>query len=502
MVIFILLIIAVMMFITMKVVKYMRTARRWNYDIQDTTIKPLILHMDTSTITFAGPYKQVRLQRTGQNTVSSDFVIDWGDGTINTYSDLPITAASDAIIHEYANYDTQCVATIFASEATFSLYGSPIVKIEGCLPPLFNNGTTMEYTFSQCHGLSEIADTVFKYNPQVLVFGSLFSGCVSLLTVPENIFKPCTKILSIIGMFEYSALTVVPENLFKYNTEMINFNGVFSECEQLETVPENIFKYNTKVTIMSSIFSCFTTPDIDWETGETFTTSRSKLNYVPENLFRYNTEVINFYGCFEGSLFLESIPEHIFRYNTKVENFTTTFGDCAKLTGITENLFKNNPKVTSFYYTFRGCKSLKIPSHLFDTCTLVTSFYGVFTECSNIDVIPDNLFINNINVTTFEYSFSNLAITSIPESLFATCTKVTTFRYAFNYCNKLLGIPLSLFSNNTQLTDVSYCFILCTGIVQNVPELWNLSYITSFTRCFYYCTSASNYASIPAGWKT
>ena len=78
------------------------------------------------------------------------------------------------------------------------------------------------------------------------------------------------------------SLTSIPADLFKYNTQVTNFQQCFYGCASLTSIPADLFKYNTQVT---NFFYCFK--------------SCTGLTSIPANLFKYNTKVTNFAFCFQ-----------------------------------------------------------------------------------------------------------------------------------------------------------------------------------------------------------
>ena len=173
---------------------------------------------------------------------------------------------------------------------------------------------------------------------------------------------------------------------------------------------------------------------------------------------------------------LTEIPEWLFSKKITSKEMSK-FEPNNSIVSIPEGLFKNNVNVTSFYCAFVGCSGItSIPERLFENNVNVTSFYSVFSGCSGITSIPEGLFKNNVNVTRFDCAFSDCSgITSIPEGLFKNNVNAMDFSWAFSRC--------------TGLTSIS------DGIVEfakKVKEKGGNTY-----SMFSNCTSASNYASIP-----
>ena len=205
-----------------------------------------------------------------------------------------------------------------------------------------------------------------------------------------------------------------------------------------------------------------------------------KLTEIPEWLFskKITSKVMS---KFEPNNSIVSIPEGLFKNNVNVTGFDSVFNSCTGITSIPEGLFKNNVNVTSFDGVFVGCTGItSIPEGLFKNNVNVTSFRGVFSGCSGITSIPEGLFKNNVNVTSFRGVFSGCSgITSIPEGLFKNNVNAMDFSWAFSGCKGL-----------TSISD---------GIVEFAKKVKEKGGDSS--SMFRYCTSASNYTSIPEYMK-
>ena len=194
--------------------------------------------------------------------------------------------------------------------------------------------------------------------------------------------------------------------------------------------------------------------------------------------------------------YIASIEEPLpFMDNT---DFSYYFYYCTSLKSIPENLFINNPQITTFYYCFSSCSSLNsIPQGLFANNPNVTSFSYCFYYCG-LTSIPQGLFDNNPNVTDFSYCFRYCdSVKSIPQGLFDNNPNVTSFSYCFSDCNQLTSIPQGLFDNNTLVTDFSDCFRFCASLTFIPDGLFdNNTLVTDFSYCFYHCRVLT---SIPVG---
>ena len=167
---------------------------------------------------------------------------------------------------------------------------------------------------------------------------------------------------------------------------------------------------------------------------------------------------------------LTEIPEWLFSKKV-TSTVMSKFGPNNSIVSIPEGLFKNNVNVTSFDRVFSGYTGItSIPEGLFKNNVNVTSFVGVFSGCSGITSIPERLFENNVNVTSFVGVFLGCSgITSIPERLFKNNVNVTDFDNAFSGCTGITSIPEDLFKYNLKLNRFNFVFSLCDGLT-NIPK--------------------------------
>ena len=163
-------------------------------------------------------------------------------------------------------------------------------------------------------------------------------------------------------------------------------------------------------------------------------------------------------------------------------------------------IYEPEPDKIPIYYT--SPKLTEIPEWLFSK-KVTSKVMSKFEPNNSIVSIPEGLFKNNVNVTSFDSVFSGCTgITSIPERLFENNVNVTSFHGVFVDCRGITSIPEGLFKNNVNVTSFDSAFYGCTGLTsisdgivesaKKVKEKGGNTYIM-----FRNCTSASNYASIP-----
>ena len=192
------------------------------------------------------------------------------------------------------------------------------------------------------------------------------------------------------------------------------------------------------------------------------------------------------------------IPEWLFSKKV-TSTVMSKFGSNNSIVSIPEGLFKNNVNITSFGSVFfRNTAITSIPEGLFKNNVNVTEFAGVFNGCSGLTSIPEGLFKNNVKVTSFAGVFSFCSgLTSIPEGLFKNNVNVTLFKEVFSYCMGLTSIPEGLFKNNVNVTNFGSVFSNCSGLT-SIPEglFKNNVNVTNFGSVFTNCIGLT---SIPEG---
>ena len=155
---------------------------------------------------------------------------------------------------------------------------------------------------------------------------------------------------------------------------------------------------------------------------------------------------------------------------------------CYNLTKIaspTKNSFINLKEIS-----FQESGLEEIPEDLFSNCANITSFDSAFA-LTNITEIPEDLFSNCVNVTSFSATFYKTNITKIPENLFKNCDNAT-FEITFAYCENLQNY-INLWEQNyynsgsNEHVDENMggagCYANCTKLLaegdsDNIPDHW------------------------------
>ena len=220
-----------------------------------------------------------------------------------------------------------------------------------------------------------------------------------------------------------------------------------------------------------------------------------------------NTKYWRFNGFFSGCTKLFSYPSTIFNTDTSSDvkgtiqgiNFSNAFSGC-DVSFVGNNLFKNLPALSwgssqydgeiQFLNTFANSKIAEIPSGFFDglpSPVQLYSFGNTFSNCTSLKTIPTGLLGKLPTVSGSSYNVAPKQFTS----MFGDCTGLKSIP-----SDILTGVP------NDNKTDISYMFQQCTGITGALPTVWNTHGSTRRHEGFYSgCSNASNYGSVPSGWK-
>ena len=373
------------------------------------------------------------------------FVIDWGDGEIETIRNKPL--GNVVYSHTYdapGEYDITlggratdyAIIDLDASEIptlTFvwmDLMGGEmptnLAKISGRLGrvfPTLENGKNPNFAMA------------FMYAPITEIPAELFDGVHG---------APVLGMFT--GTFSGTQITSVPANLFgelNGNGAPNMFASTFSRCDQLQTVEGPLF--SGTITPAESMF--------------TNTFQNTQITSIPENLFA------GISGAPAESMFsstfynsgLTSIPTDLFagvRGAPAERMFYSTFQN-TNITSVPANLFgelNGNGAPNMFYMTFAECGQLQtVEGPLFSgTITPAESMFSGTFYNSGLTSIPTDLFAGVRGAPAermFSMTFYDTPITSIPENLFAGISGApaeSMFNMTF-YNTNITSIPANLF---------------------------------------------------------
>lgn len=179
-----------------------------------------------------------------------------------------------------------------------------------------------------------------------------------------------------------------------------------------------------------------------------------------------------------------------------VTSWASTFYRCSYLSKVPDYLFVNTPNVTSFASCFELTSVDSLPAHMFGDLSKVTSFARCFLG-TDITEVPDGAFDGASNVTYFNQGFQSCwKLTKISEDMFSSMPNLVNVSSCFAGCDALEDIPKGLFDNNPKIISFDRTFQNCNKIANIPSDLFqNQIDATSFKYCFYHCSSVRSISS-------
>ena len=402
------------------------------------------------------------------------FVIDWGDGEIETIRNKPL--GNTVYSHTYdapGEYDI----TLGGRATDYAIIDPDASEIP-----------TLTFVWADLMGgepptnLAKISGRLGRVFPTLENgknpnFYSAFSGA-PITEIPAELFDGVhgAPVLGMFGAtFAGAQITSVPANLFgelNGNGAPYMFASTFDGCDQLQTVEGPLF--SGTITPAERMFD------------RTF--YNSDLTSIPANLFGElngngapNMFEKTFYRCgqlqtAEGPLFsgaitpaesmfsntfyesgLTSIPANLFgelNGNGAPNMFEKTFYRCGQLQTAEGPLFSGTitPAERMFYGTFQNTQITSVPANLFGELNgdgAPNMFDSTFYGCDQLQTIEGPLFSGTITPAArmFSQMFDNSGLTNIPADLFADVQGapaeymfISTFRGT-----QITSVPANLF---------------------------------------------------------
>ena len=327
---------------------------------------------------------------------SEDIVIDWGDGSSNSYSMVGSTVTS--------GNGTKYPAHTYA-DGTGNIFTVVIRSVSGGLPIIHFNDTAFASTPARnltyavvsidhfggtcARGVNTSRNNVAKKCTNLKYIDTRICGEAGTSSMPymcalSGIEQPlesfCFDFLSLASdcanVFNscYYLTGSIPKRFFSGMVNLTSANAFLYDCRGLTgTLDAELFSKNTRVTTFSNMFN-----NCSGLTGS-----------IPQNLFKYNTSVTTFANCFSGCSGLAgSIPADLFKYNTAVTVFTGCFASCTSLTGpIPSDLFDNNISITEVKSCFRYCSGLTAPYEFWNKsyAANITNSATCYDGCTGMD---------------------------------------------------------------------------------------------------------------------
>ena len=329
------------------------------------------------------------------------FVIDWGDGEIETIRNKPL--GNTVYSHTYdapGEYDI----TLGGRATDYAIIdpdasGIPTLTFVWMDPM----GGEMPTNLAKISGrLGRVFPTLGNgKNPN---FNGAFISA-PITEIPAELFDgihgaPVVGMYA--GTFSGTQITSVPANLFgELNGDGAPnmFASTFDGCEQLQTVEGPLF--SGTITPAEGMFS-----NTFYESG---------LTSIPANLFA-GVQGVPALGMFASTFSrtqITSIPENLFAGISgapALGMFASTFQN-TPITSIPENLFagvQGAPAEHMFDGTFANTQITSVPANLFGELNgngAPNMFYMTFAECTQLQTVEGPLFSGTI--TPAEYMFGS-----------------------------------------------------------------------------------------------
>lgn len=254
----------------------------------------------------------------------------------------------------------------------------------------FAKVTDFSSAFQDCIRLETLFPKLFVHASQATTFAYVFNGCTALETVPADLFEGCVNVTDFSYAFSKTKLKEVPELLFSYSPQVTKFEHTFEDIETLTTIPGNLFKENTNVVSFNSAFfrtALTAIPEnlfkncVKVESFSRTFMGCNNLVSVPVGLFKNCPDVESFVELFCYCNNLTTIPVDVFDHNRIVTEFFGIFQYCSNLSGESPYTMIGENKVhlyeridypeyfitpTNHSQAFWGCSKLedydKIPS--------------------------------------------------------------------------------------------------------------------------------------------
>lgn len=370
------------------------------------------------------------------------------------------------------------------------------------------NITNIDYCFHGCRKIIDFPDFLFFNQKRLVECSNVFYNCESLTATPKYLF--CEGIRSVQYIFrDCYNLSLFRKETFEYSYNLSNFNSVFSGCYNINFISKDVFKYCLILEYISFGFSDNSSEN--WEC------------ILESGIFDNNVELNSLHlGHYDVSI-VANTNGFIYNNNLLNNNFLLKTFSLNVYTGLDKELFKNLSILETLLINQRNGVEIA-EDLLWENQNLKSIRF-----CGRIQNIDEGIFSKHLNLTNVEFAYSDLVI--IPTGLFDNNIKLESF--SFTNCKSLSTIPENLFINNVNLIDCTYgfnnCknltlptnlfntaalqskkpkFYGCFGVDNSIDSptgmaypLWNNITLTSREYCYQNCSGLTNFSSIPLFWK-
>ena len=149
------------------------------------------------------------------------------------------------------------------------------------------------------------------------------------------------------------------------------------------------------------------------------------------------------------------------------------------------NNYSSYTRTSMLLYYSHSVKEILSPLPPFAGTEYLSSYSSTSTTYASASSMPRNMF-------TYCQKLQ-----SVPDNLFINFPDITTFEYCFWYCTALKNIPMNLFASNLNVVSFNGCFYYCTSLSQNsqislrigspsVTDIGSMTYETNVNRWILY----------------
>jgi len=409
--------------------------------------------------------------------------VDWGDGTAKQYINAYNSANS---AHTYSTEGTYTIRIAGVCQGFYVNGSANTYSIKNTITEVVKWGTKADFRqldFYNCTNLTKLpydtnGMTAITGAASITTFANFVRGCTSLAQdLNDRLFSLCPSVTSFYYTFGSSAVQgTIPEDMFvEQSTNVTTFEGTFYDCNVSGVIPRYLFYTNTNVTTFQRTFySSLVSGRVNAYLFE----KNTKVQYFTET-FGYT----NVHGNIDPLLF-SFAGASVLSFNGTFRNTNMGWDDSSSPTEVLpDDIWDTNINVTDFSFTLYVTKyNCTIPL-CFTQNTKVTTFASHFSGTPFIGTIPVDLFVQaGDSVLSVNSTFNATSIQGIPDHLFWSNPNIWDFGGTFANCDNIgpsnngLGYyPINnvLFSQNTKATNFGQTFWDSENIVQPLPpDLW------------------------------
>lgn len=421
-------------------------------------------------------------------TVTGNYTVDWGDGTVENVS----SGVKASHSYSYSSVGGAVVGTSSATAVTFTDSGD---LVNYTAHPFINgevvsfasittttgisthtryyvvNSSTNSFQVASSLGGSALAltnngsGTVYRPQYKTALFKITPNGG-NLLTVDFDVTHPSLTTNMSCAVLEMDVSLPNATSLVLQSTNYNNRQG-FRLLRWLA------IRALGATSLLSLCDGCLALERVEVLNAPNATTAKNLFNNCSNlrSIGSWDFSSVQIaYNMFAGCTNLASVPDVI--TSTALTDVYGMFSGCTLLSKVP---WLNTANVTSADGLFSQCARLKkVPTYDFSS---LASYYSMFNNCISLKEVPDFDFTNATNLSYFVSSCSLLTKVSLRNT-----GSVTNFSSAFSGCKSLHTIEIS---STAAATNVSNMFSSCYSL-RSLPTM-DLSAATNLSGFCSYC---------------